>query len=192
MTTQLWRDSLRLMADLWITALSNHSTTRESILEHRFLADVAAQLWSEGEFGLSISHSEVDNAGYDVIVEARGVTRHIQLKTLHQRGKARYFSIQHRLQDKPSGCIVLIRHDAKSLAVTHYEFVGGLPGEKLSLSGGKTARHTKGDAQGFKTERPALRLLPRSAFTVMPSMAALTERLFGSASLPVGLAAEGE
>lgn len=180
------------MTDPWLTALSNYSTTRESILEHRFLADVAGQLWAEGEFGMSVSHSEVDNAGYDVIVEARGITRHIQLKALHLKGRARDFPIQQRLQDKPSGCVVLIRHDAHTLSVKRYEWFGGQPGAKMPSPGDQIARHSKGNALGFKAERPAIRLLRRTAFTPLSDIAELTTRLFGAATLPVGAVGKAE
>lgn len=168
------------MTTPWITALSTYSTTRESILEHRFLADVASCLWRRGEFDFSISHGEVDNSGYDVIIEACGVTRHIQLKAVHRDGRVRNFPVQRRLAEKPSGCVVLIRHDARTLDVVDYGWFGGAPGEKLPSLGEKPARHTKGDSTGFKAERPAIRLLSLTSLRPAGNVEWLVDQLFGA------------
>ncbi|MBU0557342.1 MAG: hypothetical protein KKD64_04035 [Alphaproteobacteria bacterium] len=170
----------------WAQALFTHSSTRESILEHRFLAAVAGQLWQEGEFDLAVSHSEVDNAGHDVIIEARGVVRHIQLKALHLAGRARRFPIQKRLEEKASGCVVLMRHDLRTLEITRYGFYGGVPGEKMPTLDGKVAKHTKADSSGSKAERPGLRLLPLSSFEAAPDAQTLTRLLFGEPGLRLG------
>lgn len=34
----------------WVTALSTYSATREKVLEHRFIAEISAELWSRGHF----------------------------------------------------------------------------------------------------------------------------------------------
>jgi hypothetical protein len=61
-----------------------------------------------------------------------------------------------------------------------YLALGGAPGEPLGdLSIHPIARHTKGNAEGFKAERPALREVPRSAFTPLSTIAALSDWLFG-------------
>lgn len=164
----------------WITALSTYSSTRESILEHRFLAEVASCLWHRGEFDFAVSHSEVDNSGYDVIVEARGITRHIQLKATRHGGSTRDFPVQRRLEDKPSGCVVLLIHDTRSLAVTGYGWFGGAPGHGMPTLGDKPARHSKGNGVGYKAERPALRTLARSRFEAVADVDALVDRLFGA------------
>ncbi len=168
------------MDDPWITALSTYSSTRESILEHRFLADVASCLWRRGEFDFAISHSEVDNSGYDVIVEARGITRHIQLKATRHGGSTRDFPVQRRLEDKTSGCVILMIHDTRTLAVIGYGWFGGEPGRVMPPLGDKMAKHNKGNSTGFKAERPALRTLARSRFEAVDDTAALVDRLFGA------------
>ncbi|OHC98747.1 MAG: hypothetical protein A2885_16995 [Sphingopyxis sp. RIFCSPHIGHO2_01_FULL_65_24] len=168
------------MTDLWIDALSAYSTTRESVLEHRFLADVASCLWKRGEFAFAISHSEVDNSGYDVILEACGITRHVQLKAMHVEGTADSFKIQQRLEEKPSSCVVLIVHDARTLAIDHYRWFGGAPGEKMPSLGDKIAVHTKGNSDGFKAQRPAIRELAKSRFAKLADIDALVDHLFGT------------
>lgn len=165
----------------WISALSTYSTTRERVLQHRFLGDVGSELWRAGEFDFAISHSEVDNSGYDVILEARGVLRHVQLKAMHAAAKRRDFDIQMRLSDKPNGCVVLMMHDVGTLAIQSYRWFGALPGVGLPPLGEKVARHTKGNSDGFKAARPALRKVPLSQFVPVANAMELVSLLFGGA-----------
>ena len=165
----------------WVTALSTFSSTREKVLEHRFIADTTAELWRRGVFDFAVSHSEVDNSGYDVIIEAGGITRHLQLKAMQVEGARRNFAFQLRLAQKSSGAAVLMLHDPVTLAIASYRVFAGLPGERLPPLGEKVARHAKGDATGHKAERPALRLVPLTSFVPVATVSALVDRLFGPA-----------
>jgi hypothetical protein len=165
----------------WITALSTRSATREKILEHRFLADVASELWRRGAFDLSVSFSEVDNSGYDVIIEVGDVVRHVQLKAMREGGKRRDFDLQLRLAEKPSGCAILMIHDAVTLRISGYRIFAGAPGEALAALGERIVRHVKGNAIGFKAERPALRAVALAKFDPVADVRALVDRLFGVA-----------
>ncbi|WP_175535022.1 hypothetical protein [Halomonas saccharevitans] len=58
---------------------------------------------------------------------------------------------------------------------------GGSPGSPLpDLSAFKVARHTKGNAEGIKAERPAIRHVPKSHFTKYESSVQVYEALFGA------------
>ncbi len=173
------------MDDIWITALSTFSSTREKILEHRFIAVVTAELWRRGHFDFAVSHSEVDNSGYDVILEIGAVTRHVQLKAMQAGGMRRDFGLQVRLQSKPSACAVLMLHEPRTLAISGWRFFGGAPGEVLPDLGERAVRHTKGDRTGFKADRPALRSVPIARFDPVPNVASLVDRLFGAAALGI-------
>ena len=164
----------------WIVALSNYSATRESILQHRFLADVCGELWHRGEFDFVVSHSEVDNSGYDVIIEVGAVQRHIQLKAMHSAAKRRSFDIQTRLATRTSGCVVLMIHHPQTLTVESYRWFGTPPGQKLPDLGEKVTRSTRGNAAGYKAERPAFREVSLSSFQSVESVVDLVDRLFGS------------
>ena len=162
-----------------ITALSSFSTTREKVLEHRFIAEVGSCLWARGIFDFSVSHSEVDNSGYDVIMEVGPVIRHIQLKAARANGKTSYVSIQNRLADKPSGCVVWLIHDAASLAIEKILWFGGAAGQPLPDLGGKFAKQAKPNMQGKKAEKSAHRELTKGKFDKITSWPALAEVLFG-------------
>jgi len=166
-------------ASPWITALSAFSSTREKILEHRFVADVTSELWRRGCFDFAVSRSEVDNSGYDLILEAAGVTRHVQLKAMRAGGKRRDFDLQLRLGAKPSGCAVVMVHDPVTLAILQYRLLAGAPGDPLPPLGERAVRHSKGDSLGHKAERPALRNIGLTRFDAVADVPDLVDRLFG-------------
>jgi hypothetical protein len=166
-------------SDAWTVALSTWSTTREKVLEHRFIAEVTAAIWRAGRFDFSVSHSEVDNSGYDVIIEVGAVIRHIQLKAMQISGTRRDFGLQVRLADKPSACAVLMIHDTKTLEIKQWRLFAGLPGAPIPSLGDKPVKHTKGDQSGFKAVRPALRNVPFSAFMQVSGTTELVRKLFG-------------
>lgn len=163
----------------WIEALSLRSSAREKILEHRFLADIASELWSRGCFDLGVATGQVDDSGYDVILEVGEVTRHVQLKARHTGGRAARYAIHSTLAKRPSACVVVMVHDPRTLAIDHYRFFGGAPGSPLPDLGEQRVRHTKGDSQGTKAVRPAFRSVSLNRFVEIRSVGELCDRLFG-------------
>lgn len=159
---------------------SEHSSFREKLVEHLFVGELLKLSWQTEECGLEIAKPEVDNAGYDLIVEAHGVIRHIQLKSTYRGGRAANQKIHTRLSGKPSGCMVWVYFDEITLELGPFYYFGGKPIEPLpSLAGFKTARHTKGDQDGYKAERPNLRVIPKGKFKAMNSVREVYQALFG-------------
>lgn len=159
---------------------THHSSTLEKILEARFLADLKSALWLRNRRLIEILHGSVDAFGYDVVIEVDHRPRHIQLKTLRQSGKRTDFTINTRLACKPSGCVIVIQYDPQTLEIGPFLWFGGAPGEPLPDLGLKPGRHTKGNRDGVKLERPGHRVVPRSAFKLIRTIPELAERLFGS------------
>lgn len=157
---------------------SSHSSFREKLLEHLFIAELLKKSWKTGRCDIEVAKSEVDSKGYDLIVEAEGTLRHIQLKSTKLGGKAANQKIHQSLSSKPSGCVVWIFFDDVSLQVDHYLFFGGAPGEKLPSLGDRVAKHTKGNADGTKLERPMIRQVPKGSFTRVDTFEQLYDRLF--------------
>lgn len=155
-----------------------HSSFREKLLEHIFIAELLKKSWKSGRCDIEVAKSEVDSKGYDLIVEAEGVIRHIQLKSTVTGGNATSQKINKALSEKPSGCVVWIFFDDKSLQFEHFLFFGGAPGEKLPQIGDKIAKHTKGNAEGIKSERSNMRILKKSACTKVDTFDELYEKLF--------------
>jgi len=165
------------------TAMNQHienSSYRERLLEHLFVGELLRLSWNSGDCALEISKPEVDRSGFDLIAEANGIIRHIQLKATFLGSSTRRQNVNIALGGKPSGCVVLMRFEKETLGLGPFLYFGGLPGRPLpSLANYKVARNTKGNAQGIKGERPNIRTIPNSAFAKIDTIQELYVRLFG-------------
>lgn len=161
------------------TQHSIHSSYREMVLEHLFVGEVMRYCWRNGLPRIEMLKSQVDNSGYDIVLEANGIMRHIQLKSSHVNAATPGVDINTELRNKPSGCVVWIFFDPETLQFHHFLWFGGGPGERLAnLNSYKTVTHTKRNAQGVKTERPNIKRLTRAAFTRLESIEELVRALF--------------
>lgn len=165
-------------------ASSVHSTSssyREALLEHLLVGELMRALWRRGETGLEVSKPQVDAAGYDLILELRGIIRHVQLKSSHRGAKTRSVNVNLALTKRPSGCVIWTLFDDNTLELSPFLWFGSEPGQPLpDISDCDIARHTKGDATGHKGERPGLREVTRSRFEEVQSIDELLVRLFGN------------
>ena len=160
---------------------SLRSSHREALLEHLFAGEIMKRLWIRGDWRLEVLKPQVDDSGYDLVLEANGVVRHIQLKASFTGSRIREAKVNALLGAKPSGCVVFMWFDPKTLDLGPFAFFGAAPGAKLpDISGMKVGRHTKGNAQGVKAERPNIRTIPLSQFETLPDVDTVVERLFGS------------
>lgn len=166
-----------------MTEHSLHSSYREKLIEHLVIGELLKFSWKNKDFTLEVSKPEVDNSGYDIIAEANGIIRHIQLKTAFIGSATATQKIHISLAKKPSGCVVLVYFNNETLELGPYYFFGANPGLPLpSLENLKTAKHTKGDATGLKLERPNIRILNKGRFDKLESINELYSQLFGNAS----------
>jgi hypothetical protein len=168
------------MNDIKINVLSENSHYVESCIEHIFLAKVLTALWRRNHRKkLQISSSEIDDFGYDVILTLGTVTRHIQLKQSHSGAKASFVKVHSLLGNVPSGCVIWVFFTLNTLDISHYLFFGGEPGQSIpELSDLASATHTKRDATGKQSIRPAIRKIPKSKFTKINSTDELIDKLF--------------
>jgi len=157
------------------------SQLRESITTHAFLGSIGREIWRRGLYSAEILQAEFDAGGYDLVICANGVTRHIQLKTKNLSGRRASYSTSQRLADQPSGCVVVVHVDDKTLAIQQYGLFAGLPGRRLpSIKEFRLTKHTKADSTGWKAVRKDRYEVPNSKFKVVGSMADLYDDLFGS------------
>lgn len=153
-----------------------YSSSREALIEHIFIAEVLQESWFGREQTVDVLRSEVDASGYDVVLDCGSVVRHVQLKASVLGGKTSRQTINLRLADKPSGCVVWIvyrERDDHRLDLSYLWF-GGSPGERLPGLGDVVGRNPRS-----KTLRTGTRVLSRSSFTTVPTTKLLVERLFG-------------
>ena len=157
------------------------SSYRESLLEHLFAGEVMRHVWLSGLKRLEILKPQVDDGGYDLVLEAGDIVRHVQLKATFRGSKVGRFSVNVALSRKPSGCVVGLLFDADTLDLGPFLWFGARPGQPLpSLQEFKVGKHTKANAQGIKLPRAAIRVIPRSRFTRVADLPSLAVLLFGS------------
>ncbi|MCK1732412.1 hypothetical protein IVA79_00250 [Bradyrhizobium sp. 138] len=171
-----------MLAELHQDLLTSHSrasSIREQALFHLLLGKLMAARWQQGRHDIEVLKSEVDRGGYDIVLEANGILRHVQLKSTFSGSSVRHVTVSTRLLEKPSGCVVWLEVDQRTLAVERYFWFGGQPGARLPDLGSKVSRHTRGDSNGQKLERPMHRDLGKSCFEEVDSADELLLRLFG-------------
>lgn len=158
-----------------------NSSYREKLIEHLFVGELLKLSWMKKDFTLEIAKPEVDNSGYDIILEGNGVIRHIQLKAAFLGSSTVFQNIHVSLAKKPSGCVILVYFDSQTLSLGPYFYFGSAPGLPLpSLSNLKIAKHSRGNSLGVKAERPNIRKISKSQFEVINSVSDLYEKLFGN------------
>lgn len=156
---------------------SSHSSYREKLLEHLFVGEVLRTLWKKGIKEAEFLRPEVDNGGYDIVLAYKDIVRHIQLKSSYEGAKTAKQTVNMKLGEKPSGCVVWIYFN-EDLELTRYRWFGGPPRKPLpDMSELPIAKHTKGNASGTKLFRPNLRVVKR--FQPVESIDELIERLLG-------------
>jgi hypothetical protein len=160
---------------------TEQSAYRERLLEHLLISELLKLSWYRGDCSLEISQPEVDRAGYDLIAEAYGVIRHIQLKTTAVGSKTSEHTISLALASKPSGCVVVVQFEKASLKLGPFLFLGGPPGKPLpSLTSFKVAKNVRANAQGKKTERKNHRVVSHRNFRAVATVDQLFAELFGA------------
>lgn len=164
------------------TDLRTHrSSVLEKVLEYRFLAKITSELLKRGIDDFAVLRSDVDCDGSDLVIEAGGVIRHIQLKGLVRGGARANVTVHTRLATKPSGCVVWMVYDPDTYELGPFRWFGATPGSPLPPLGDRVARHSRGNAGGVKAERPAHRIVRGGLFERLDSDAELVDRLFGVA-----------
>jgi len=151
----------------------------EQVLEYQFLAALTPELLRRG-MRFEVLRGDFDLDGHDLVIEAGGIMRHIQLKGMAVGGRTARVPVNTRLGAKPSGCVVWMGYDPQSLAVTGWRWFGGLPGQPLPDMGDRIARHTRANSAGIKAARPHIRVLPAKRFTPLPDIVALADHLFST------------
>ena len=155
----------------------------EQLVEHGFISELLQEAWFRYGRTVEVLRSEIDSSGYDLLLECNGVIRHVELKTSGTEARRSFQNINMALAEKPSGCVVwLMREEdgSKNRVNLKYLYFGDAPGKPLpSLQTFKIAKHTKGNAQGVKKERPLIRRIPKNKFIELSGINELLEKLFG-------------
>lgn len=151
------------------------SRTVEKLMEHIFLSEVLQECWFRRRQIVEVLRAEVDAAGYDVVLEAAGRIRHVQLKASRQGGKTSKQTINTKLAARAGGCVVWISYDVDEetgRAELKYRWWDSET-QRLPATVGRNTRTGK--------ERPNTAVLKKSEFELIPDTRTLVERLFGDA-----------
>lgn len=141
-------------------------------------APVPRHIMLERRMPFEVLRAEFDAFGYDVVLEANGVMRHVQLKAARSDGTTRTVEINTTLVNKPGGCVVWIMVDPDTFTLGPFYWFGGDPGQPLPELGNRIARHSRGE-EGEKKPRPAIRVLRRTGFRRFGTLAELGGAMFG-------------
>jgi hypothetical protein len=162
------------------SAHSLYSSYREVLLEHLLAGEVMRFLWQRGNVRMEVLKPQVDDGGYDLLLEANEVSRHVQLKASHSQATTNRVAVSLSLLRRPSGCVVWTIFDERTMELGPFLWFGGKPGKPLpALNHYEVVTHSKANAKGIKSERPNLRIVPRSAFTKLSTIEDLVMELFG-------------
>jgi hypothetical protein len=167
--------------DIDVTLDTHQSVYRERLLEHLLIGDLLRYSWLHAGAKLEVSQPSIDRSGHDVVLEANGVTRHVQLKSSSHAATTPAQKVHLGLTTKPSGCVIWTRFDRATMDLGPFLFFGAEPGLPLpSLDAFNMAKHTKGDKNGVKKDRPNLRIVRKSQFCEIADIPALYKVLFGT------------
>ena len=155
------------------------SSARENLIEHVFLGELLRGLWRKNVRDLEVLRPEVDSGGYDLALDFRGMTRHMQLKASFTGARRSEVTASVKLLDRPSACILWIFFDPNTLLLGPFLWFGGAAGEKIPPLGEKVARHTKPNAKLKKADRPAHRVIAKNRFTTLGTIEDVVEKLIG-------------
>lgn len=161
------------------TAHSLHSS-RETLIEHLFVGELLRHLWSTGPILAEVLKPQVDDAGYDLVIQVGCVLRHIQLKASHGNSSTSEQNVHLKLAEKQRGCVIWVIFDQETIKLEPYLWFGGAPDERLpDISNFKVGRHSKGDSKGRKAERPMVRVVPKGKFKKLEAISQVADELFG-------------
>ena len=155
------------------------SSARENLIEHVFLGELLRRLWRKNVRDLEVLRPEVDSGGYDLALEFRGLTRHVQLKSSYRGARRADVTASLKLLERPSACILWIFFDPDTLSLGPFLWFGGAPGERMPGLGEKIARHTKPNAMLKKADRPAHRVIAKTRFASLDTIDEVIQNLVG-------------
>src|SRR4051812_11939125 len=107
-----------------MTQHTQYSSYREKLIEHLFVGELLKLSWLNHGCSLEVAKPEVDNSGYDILAEANGFIRHIQIKTSIIGGKTASQKVHAKLVEKPSACVIWIYFNEETMQLGPFLYFG--------------------------------------------------------------------
>jgi hypothetical protein len=158
-----------------------YSSYREILLEHLFVSAIMKHMWLRGITQFEVLKPQVDDSGYDLVLEANGVVRHVQLKSSAADSSTAEVPVSIKLASKPSACVIWMHFDKSTMEIGPFLWFGSAPKLPLPpIADFPVAKQSRANVQGYKAPRPAHRVVRRRKFTTVTTVPELVDRLFGS------------
>ena len=109
------------------------SSFREKMLEHIFVSEMLLEVWFHRNLSVNVLRSEVDNSGYDLVLEYEGVSRYIQLKSSKLTASTSSITVNDKLATKLGSCVVWIFYDSEKATSLRHRYFGGTPQDHLNF-----------------------------------------------------------
>jgi hypothetical protein len=164
-----------------IKALAERSSYVENVLRHALIAGLSSVVWSrDPNASLEVFNSEVDSAGFDVVLSFGAQVRYVQLKQAHAGKVPPHCSVRLSFSELPGSCVVLMSHAAEDLRLSQFRFFGGLPLEPMSSLASMRSSKAPGrrNAQGERKVRANYKDIPTRQFKGPLSVEQLLNELF--------------
>jgi hypothetical protein len=128
-----------------------NSSYREMLIEHLLVGEIMECLWIRGIVQFEVLKPQVDDSNYDLVLEANGFVRHIQLKSSFDEAATKQVKVSLKLSSKPSACVIWVRFDPETMEIGPFLWFGGPPGAPIpEIAPFRVAKHTRGNAKGVK------------------------------------------
>lgn len=157
---------------------SANSRFLEKLREYVFLSEILQEAWLRRNLTVDVLRPDVDNAGYDLVLQCGKDCRYIQLRSSKRGARTGQQTLNVNLAQKLGGCVIWMFETGSSDSVDlEYRFLGGGPNDFPNL-GDKTGKSTKANANGVKSERINTRTVKKNEFDEPVDIAGLFDKLF--------------
>jgi hypothetical protein len=157
------------------------SSCREQLIEYAFVSELLQDGWFRRQQKIDVLRADVDGAGYDLLLECQGVHRHVQMKSTVAGGRRKRQGVHVALAAQRCGAVVwvVLEPDGLGMRLSYLAFGAEVGSPLPVIMQFPPVKHSRGNATGFKAERPNLRKVPMSAFRSYPTISGLSNWLFG-------------
>ena len=151
-----------------------NSSYIEKMIEHIFLSEILKESWVKFNIKINVLRPEVDDSGYDLILECQGISQYIQLKSTINE-KTIIPTVNSKLFKKKEFAVILIKVNKEEMIFKEYYYYAD---KNISVENLKSATKNKANTDGVKKERPNTKKIPRSKFVKLNSIPELLEKSF--------------
>lgn len=164
---------------------STRSSLRESIIEHVFIGEILKFLWEEHATQVEVLKPQVDDAGYDIVIECKrnsnsdiSTPHYIQLKSAFVGSATAKVSLSKKLISKRNWCVIWVFFDPKFTLKSYLCFGSAFGHTSSDIAKLNQTKHAKGDSTGNKAIRPGHFDVPKGKFVELTMINDVIDKLF--------------